>query len=430
MPKHKKNKNVNFKEADQMNSDDEYSNDGASVHSGHSDQYVNGNAIDGDEVCDNVIEKFEEKLLHAIENASEKSTQTRVNALQAMNEIFMHHYMFDFIEERKITVLDIVEKSLKRGKGAEQALAAKLAALLVIQLHGDEQVTKTLAPLLQHAALDKTTTYDARAKCCQSLALLNFLGGSDVGDLIILLQVFETIFSGSYLKGDNSPSAASVESAIVHASALASWGLLLTLIPSGDVVSLIETKQIVPSIKHLMGLLESAHLEVRMVAGETLALLLECGRGHDEDFLEDYLDEIIEKTKQLSTDSQKFRAKRDRKQQRSTFRDVLHYLEEDNLPEMTIKFGNTHNKEQLVLDTWAVHHQYNSLCNALGSGMNIHLVDNEFIRDVLQLGEKVDVTDVTTKTKMSKNEKRLLNAATFKARTLTRGKNRDKRSDF
>jgi hypothetical protein len=200
------------------------------------------------------------------------------------------------------------------------------------------------------------------------LALLNFLGGNDIGDLIILMQVFETIFAGSYLKGDNTPSAATVELSVVHSSALAAWGLLLTLIPATDVVSLIETKQILPSIKHLMGLLESAHLEVRMTAGETIALLLECGRGHDEEFLEEHLDDIIEKTKQLSTDSQKFRAKRDRKQQRSTFRDVLHYLEEDVLPEMNIKFGSTHNKEQLILDTWATNYQYNALCSALGSG--------------------------------------------------------------
>lgn len=147
-----------------MNSDDELSNDGASVYSSTSDGYVNGNGVDTEETCDNVIEKFEEKLLHAIENASEKSTQTRVNALQAMSEIFMHHYMFDFVDDRKITILDIVEKSLKRGKGAEQALAAKLASLLVIQLHGDEPVTLALVPLLKHTALDKTATPDARAK--------------------------------------------------------------------------------------------------------------------------------------------------------------------------------------------------------------------------------------------------------------------------
>lgn len=329
-----------------------------------------------EETTDNVVEKYEEKLMQAIENASEKSQQTRTQALQVISEIFMHHSMFDFVDERRATIMDIIEKSLKRGKGQEQALAARMAALLLIQLQGDEEVVKTLAPLLQNIALDKAGNSDARAKCCLSLALLHYLGGDDVGDLIILCQLFEGIFSGSYLKKDSTPSAATADAGTLHAAALGAWGLLLTLIPSGDVVSLIETKQILGSFKSLMGLLSSQHLDVRMTAGEAIALLLECGRGHDEEFLDEYTDELVEMTKQLATDSQKFRAKRDRKQQRATFRDVLHYVEEDISPEITIQVGNGITKEQLILDTWAVHHQYNQVCNALGSGMNIHLLDN------------------------------------------------------
>lgn len=64
-----------------------------------------------------------------------------------------------------------------------------------------------------------------------------------------------------------------------------------------------------------------------MAAGETLALVLECGRAHDEEFLEEYLNDLIDAVKQLATDSHKYRAKRDRKAQRATFRDVLRYLE-------------------------------------------------------------------------------------------------------
>jgi hypothetical protein len=314
--------------------------------------------------------------MQAIENASEKSQQTRTQALQVMNEIFMHHSMYDFIEERQVTILDIIEKSLKRGKGQEQALAAKMAALLLIQLQGDEDIVKTLAPLLQHTALDKSATSDARAKCCSSLALLHFLGGDDVGDLIILCQLFEGIFAGSYLKGDSTPSTATADAGSLHAAALGAWALLLTLIPSGDIVSLIETKQILGAFRSLMGMLQSQHLDVRMAAGEAIALLLESGRGHDEDFLDEYIPELIEMTKLLATDSQKFRAKRDRKQQRATFRDVLHYVEEEISPEIAIQVGNGVTKEQLILDSWSVHHQYNQICNALGSGMNIHLLDN------------------------------------------------------
>ena len=405
-------------------SDDELSNDGASVYSYQSDTAP----ADVEETVDaNVVEKYEEKLMQAIENASEKSQQTRVQSLQVMNEIFMHHCMHDYVEERRVTIMDIIEKSLKRGKGQEQALAAKMAALLLIQLQGDEEVVKTLAPLLQHVALDKSATTDARAKSCLSLALLHFLGGDDVGDLIILCQMYEGIFSGSYLKGDKSPSTANSDAGTLHAAALGAWGLLLTLIPSGDVVSLIETKQILASFRSLMGLLQSPHLDVRMMAGETIALLMESGRDHDEEFLEEYISELVETTKLLATDSQKFRAKRDRKQQRATFRDVLHYIEDGVPPEIMIQVGTGVTKEQLILDSWAINHQYNSICSALGSGMNIHLLENEFLREIFGMGVRVDASQVTIK-KLSKNEKRAIQAASFKARTITRGKNRDKRS--
>lgn len=102
-------------------------------------------------------------------------------------------------------------------------------------------------------------------------------------------------------------------------------------------------------------------------------------------------------------------------------------LEEDISPEINIRFGNGPAKEQLILDTWCLSHQYNSICNALSSGLNIHLVENDFIRDVLQLGGKIDPSQNPI-IKMGKVAKRALNAATFKARTITRGKNRDKRS--
>lgn len=174
-------------------------------------------------------------------------------------------------------------------------------------------------------------------------------------------------------------------------------------------------------------MLQSQHLEVRTTAGEAIALLLECGRVHEEEFLEGFIDDLIDITKQLSTDSQKFRAKRERKQQRATFRDVLHYIEDETLPDIQVQVGSGIQKESLALDSWALHHQYNTICNALGSGMHFHLFENDLLRDVFQMGARLDSTQIS-QTKLSKTEKRAIQQASFKARTLTRGKNRDKRS--
>ncbi|XP_058444575.1 interferon-related developmental regulator 2 [Malaya genurostris] len=430
MPRNRKKHSVNNGNSHHNNeSDDELSNDAGSVYSYQSesgnDTYNNNGDAEPTEPGSG-LEKYEEKLLQAIENASDKSLQTRINAFQAINEILVHHYIPDFIEDRKMTLMDAIEKSIKKGKGSEQAWAARIIPLLVIQLDGADDINgliKVLKPVLLATAQDTAASYDARAKCCMALGLLNFLASDDPGDLLPMMKVFESIFSGSYLKGDSSPSTAGVDAATLHSSALSAWALLLTLIPSGDLVTLINSNNaLIPSIKKLTGMLQSPHLDVRMAAGETLALILESGRSHDEDFLNDELNDLIEATQKLATDAHKYRAKRDRKVQRATFRDVHRYLEEDISPEISIKFG----KETLLLDTWSLHHQYICLRNALGFGMNVHLAENGFLRDVLQLGAKMD--DLERNSKMAKAEKKFINAAAFKARSINRGKNRDKRS--
>lgn len=400
--------------------------DGASVYSYQSDNVIPD--VDGETTDASIVEKFEEKLMQAIENASEKSQQTRLQSLQVINDILKHHSMYDFVIDRRATIMDIVEKSLKKGKGQEQALAAKMAALLMIQLQGDEDVFKTLSPLLQQIALDKSASADSRASCCSSLAVLHFLGCESSIEAMALCHQLEGIFAASYLKGDNTGSSVTSDAAALHAAALTAWGLLLTLIPANDINALLETKQILSSFKNLMGLLKSQHLDVRMTAGEVIALLMECGRTQDEDFLQEYIDDLLETAKSLATDSSKYKGKRERKQQRATFRDVLHYFEDENdTPNTAVQVGNGVTKQQLVLDSWVAHHQYGSIVDVLGSGTGIHLSCNDYLREVFDMGPSIDASQVTLQ-KLSKNEKRAIQSASFKARTISRGKNRDKRS--
>ncbi|XP_035891788.1 interferon-related developmental regulator 2 [Anopheles stephensi] len=417
-------------------SDDETSNDNASTYSCHSETHLadgpNGSIESGESgesgSAAGGFEKYEEKLLQAIENASDKAQQTRINAFQIINEVLVHHYIPDFLEDRKVTLMDAVEKSLRRGKGVEQSWAARIIPLLVIQIEALEDIGElvtVLKPVLLSTAQDGSAAYDARAKCCAALGLLCFVGVDDFGEILPLMKVLQSIFAGSYLKGDNSPSGASNDAGALHSAALSAWSLLLTLLPPGEFVALMgggTGTGVVPSVRNLVGMLQSPILDVRMVAGETLALMFELGRQHDDEFLEDELPDLIEAAQKLATDAHKYRAKRDRKVQRATFRDVLHYLEEDISPEIGIKFG----RELLVLNTWAIHHQYTCLRNALGFGMNVHLAENVFVREVLQLGPKMDEPERLRKT--VKAEQRFINAAAFKARTISRGKNRDKRS--
>ena len=234
MPRRNK-KGAKGRNGDSNSEDESYNNDNASVYSYMSQNPPSSEVNDSDESSN---ERYEEKLLQALENATEKSAQTRALALQNICEILMYRYMPDFVEDRKVTLIDCIEKSIRHGKGAEQVWGAKLAPLLFLQLGGDDAITKALNQFLLTTVQDKSVAFDARAKCCTALGLLNFLAGEDIGDLLNLMQVYEGIFSASYLKGDDkTPVSVSAEAGTLHAEALSSWALLLTLIPSGDFVS-------------------------------------------------------------------------------------------------------------------------------------------------------------------------------------------------
>lgn len=81
------------------------------------------------------------------------------------------------------------------------------------------------------------------------------------------------------------------------------------------------------SLSHLIELLQSPHLEVRMSAGDAIVLIFELGREYSADFQEDFTPDLCDMLRGLATDSHKYRAKKDRKQQRASFRDILHFIE-------------------------------------------------------------------------------------------------------
>lgn len=185
-------------------------------------------------------EKYEDKLLQAIENATEKSVQIRVNALLAMSDILSQRFLPDFVENRKITIIDIIERSIRRGKGDEQATAVQLVPMLVFQLGSSgDVVLKALGELLMTTTLNKAVSYNARAKCCTALGLLNYLGGEAIADVIELMQTLESIFRGGYEKSDP-------EASVLHCAALSAWGLLLTLLSPKDFCLLFNSNSFAP----------------------------------------------------------------------------------------------------------------------------------------------------------------------------------------
>lgn len=367
---------------------------------------------------------MEYKLKGFIDLTLDKSAKTRQAALESLRSALASKLLSEFLLERRMTLTDSIERSLKKGKSDEQRAAAALASVLCIQLGPgieSEEVLKTLGPILKKIICDGTASIQARQTCATCFGVCCFIATDDITELYAALDCLESLFSKAGLKEKDALVLGSGPSSGLPVSALLAWALLLTICPASELKKRLETH-----FHKLPSLLSSDDVNMRIAAGETLALLLELARGMESDFLYEDMESLTEMLRALATDGNKHRAKVDKRKQRSVFRDVLRAVEDRDFPTETVKFG----PERMYIDCWVKKHTYDTFREVLGSGLQYHLQANEFLRHVFELGPPVMLDAATLKTmKISRFERHLYNSAAFKARTKARSKCRDKRAD-
>ncbi|XP_030667582.1 interferon-related developmental regulator 2 isoform X3 [Nomascus leucogenys] len=325
-------------------------------------------------------EDLEEKLKEYVDCLTDKSAKTRQGALESLRLALASRLLPDFLLERRLTLADALEKCLKKGKGEEQALAAAVLGLLCVQLGPGpkgEELFHSLQPLLVSVLSDSTASPAARLHCASALGLGCYVAAADIQDLVSCLACLESVFSRFYGLGS---STSPVVPASLHGllcAALQAWALLLTICPSTQISHILDRQ-----LPRLPQLLSSESVNLRIAAGETIALLFELARDLEEEFVYEDMEALCSVLRTLATDSNKYRAKADRRRQRSTFRAVLHSVEGGECEEEIVRFGF----EVLYMDSWARHRIYAAFKEVLGSGIHHHLQNNELLRDIFGLG--------------------------------------------
>ncbi|KAF0029635.1 hypothetical protein F2P81_018740 [Scophthalmus maximus] len=349
-------------------------------------------ADDGGEASeDTAQEDFQYKLKGFIDSTVDKSAKTRQGALDGLKTAMATRILYEFISERRMTITDSIERCLKKGKGEEQRAAASLACLLCIQLGSgieSEEVLKTLKPVFKNILADGSASIQARQAVATSLGLCTLVAEDDILDVHATMECFENLFTRSCARGDGTCPSVSPQTSQLYTNALLSWALLLTICTASQIKDIL--RKYLPKLPRL---LESEDVNMRIAAGETIALLFELARDMDTDFEFDGWDELCDKLNALATDCNKHRAKTDKRKQRSVFRDVLKGVEEGDFQSETIRFGT----ERMTIDSWVRKRTYDAFREFVGSGMNYHLQANEFIRDVFELGPPMLVDSATMK---------------------------------
>jgi hypothetical protein len=336
-------------------------------------------------------DSWEDEVLQSIDNLEEKRTSTREAALANLTRFLSHKYAANILDSRKDTLLDLLNRSIKRDKSyKENKLAAKVMSLLFITLgEGQETMYHDILSLLKYT-ITNTASMEVKSACIKTLALACFIACSQAEAIELLNFLADIIITnGKSVNANNDGDTLT--------STLNAYGLLYAGLwgDSKKVAGMAreEFERVMPAhIKQL----ESSTMEVRVASGENIALMFETlginrkidsteewGQEHDDESDEGYfdyndMDRLTQLLSTLATDSNRRRGKAERKVQRSAFRDILKTVEDGDRVQEKLKFK----KQTIYFSTWAKIVELNAFRDILAEGLHIHFLENELLQDL------------------------------------------------
>ena len=344
--------------------------------------------------------------MSSIEEAREQGGKDRLQCFEKCRRILTDRYLHDTVLANRNSIVDFLDKSLRRGSTQNRVATCSLISLLCIQLGRKEstEIFTLLKPHLVSILHDLTCAPSLRSCTASTLGISCFIGAETQDDIRDCVEALQRVFSQKV------PDETATH--VVFSSSLISWSLLFGLL-NFETASYFQIDDVIRSLCHII---ERGDLSLRITAGETVSLLYE--------LVDDIGDhgpaiEAYELLRNLSNESGHQKGKREKRVQKSYFREIVKFIEDGCLPDKEIGFG----AESLVLSSWNYIVKYKALKETLGSGMNEHLQSNPLLRDVFGLGERVCEGDTEEKT--DKREKEWTNAANVKARKKNRNKERD-----
>ncbi|KAL0082931.1 interferon-related developmental regulator-domain-containing protein [Phycomyces blakesleeanus] len=304
------------------------------------------------------------------------------------------HNASEVLENRNRELLILLRKSLQKGNSTKESILAAKAMPLAFINHGEislgeEEDHYQLVANSLRSTLVNSFECDLKIQCLHSIALIAFIGASDIDTQLLRDFIFDIIETGGEEVQLEGISSQQIEH--LTCAALRAYGLLyISTFCEGAVdfdVLWEEVEKVVPV--HEM-LLESSEKDVRVAAGENIALMFESVRVYTEHIEEeedvddtewpeyDNMDGLIHTLRDLSVDSNRRRSKNDRAEQKSVFRDVIKSVEEGTRPVEELKISG----RILTFRGWSKILLLNAFRRAIGQGLQQHIKTNDMLRQV------------------------------------------------
>ncbi|CEP18131.1 hypothetical protein [Parasitella parasitica] len=337
-----------------------------------------------------------DELSQTIEDLSENKASNREELLETLVNILSSHQASSQIEDRLEDILGLLKRSLLKNSSTNEAcLASKAIALTFINMddisesEGDDLYRRILPSL--RSRIKDSEQVEIKISCLQTLSLITYTAASDIDKQLVRNELFEFIETdGADYNVEDLPSG---DLDNLFSEAIQAYGMLFAAsFTTGAVdfdVLWEELEKVMPMHEIL---LESSDKDVRISAGENVGLMFETANvflisdsdeEEDEEIAKpeyDNMDGLIHTLEGLSIDSSRHRAKSDRTEQKSVFRDVVKSVKENVKPTEELKIGG----KTLTFRGWAKILPLNAFRHALGQGFQHHLKTNDLIKGIFR----------------------------------------------
>lgn len=366
-----------------------------------------------------------EHIQIAVELCSEKQAKKREQGFKSLFKAITQMALGEVgqnILSSKVqdTILPICTNGLRSGiaSPAEQYASCRVLEATSIILGGNQDdYAAQLYELLSKVVKGVQRATMVRGAALRALAMGYFIcATSDVADDV--LDLCQQVCAPTFRYQEVPPT--------LRATALDCWALLSTTISDAYLAGDGEGRGLI-ILPLLLDCLNHSNLDLRCAAGEAVALIHEArlDLGIDEDEGENaserrfrrgswdgtewevLMDEVKQRVTELSVESGKHMSKKDKKDQRKTFREFTTTIVDDEPPCEVITFRGG----QLTLESWREVIQLNFIRHCLQSGFQKQLMTNPTLHSIFSM----DGNTLNTLTNMSQIEKRLIMSKTSDA---------------
>ncbi|KAI9227589.1 MAG: interferon-related developmental regulator-domain-containing protein [Piptocephalis tieghemiana] len=304
--------------------------------------------------------------------------------------VLCRRYTASVLESTQETLVDSLKRCIQRSKTQKEGIrAAQALSVVYITLGPDLGMYDDLSLPLKYQ-ISHAKKPDFQKALITTLSMMCYVAGEGVVETQDLL---------AFLMGLAQAGPRELEASVL-ATVLTSWGFLLTSL-EGEGGSLRDSSWVEGALESHRSWLEHPSTEVRIAAGENIALILEMATmieeedDDDEGGVEgwarglDVVQDILPILHNLTKESAKYRAKKERSKQKSAFREILEMVEEGQPPsERQITFHGT----VYPVDSWIKGKRLQVFRSILGEGLTVHVRENELVLQMLGLNDEGDGT--------------------------------------